>query len=105
MKIEKNTDFFHMIISSGNVEILKKLLKSQKPTQFKELKTIVNPRTCKKYSSRTISKSVKILENENMIKNEVIKKSKPKTSGYKITEKGIESFYIIKEAEEKYKKL
>ena len=105
MKTEKNKPFFNTLFSKSNIEIIKELQKSNSPLQFKDLKLIANPKTDKKYSTRTISESLKELEEYKIITNQVMTKSKRKTVGYIITEKGKQTFNIIKEAEEKYKKL
>jgi len=105
MNTEKKPLFFDMIFSKSNLEIIKELQKNNSPLQFKDLKFIKNPQTNKKYSTRTISESLKELEETGIITNEVIIKSNRKRIGYKVTEKGKITLKILKEAEEKYKKL
>jgi len=105
MKCEKNNGIFNIISSKGNLEIINKILNSQKPIQFKEFKLITNPITKKKYSTRTISNKLKILEENGLIETKFIENIKRKTFGYRLTEKGIQAINIIKEAEEKYKKI
>lgn len=106
MNSEKNKLFFNTLFSKSNIEIIKELQKSNNtPLQFKDLKLIANPKTNKKYSTRTISQSLKELEEEEIISNQIITKNKRRTVGYIITEKGKQTLNIIKEAESKYKKL
>jgi len=105
MKVSKNLDFFHIFLSQGNIQIIKKLINSNQPVQFKELKLLVNPKTTKKFSTRTISKNLRFLEDQEIIENKTIEKSKPKKQGYFVTQKGIESYYLVKETEDRYNKL
>lgn len=105
MNSTKNVIFFNTLFSKSNIEIIKELQKSNSPLQFKDLKMLQNPKTNKKYSSRTISESLKELEEQKIIQNQIISKNKRKTIGYAITKKGKETFNIIKEAQSKYEKL
>jgi len=105
MNFEKTGDFFNTIFITRNQIILKELIKLQKPLQFKDFKLIINPETNKKYSTRTISKSLKELEEEGLIQNEIIKTSKRSVLAYSITNKGSDSIEILKETEIKLRKI
>lgn len=105
MKVENKINFFSIISKPGNVEILKFLKQTNKTTQFKELKLLFNPKKEGKFSSATISKSLKELEKLGFIKSEIIKNKSRKTQGYILTNSGNETASIVKEAEEKYQKI
>lgn len=86
----------------GNYEIMKSLFTSQKPLQFKDLKNLKNPKTEKKYSTRTIAESLKLLEEKDLIRNEITTNNKRrKYLGYSLTDKGKGAIQILKETEEK----
>ena len=101
--VEKN--FSSFIFLNNNLVILQYLKDKNKAIQFKELRDIKNPKTNKKFSSATVSKLLKELENEDLINNEIIKLNKRKTLGYVITEKGNKTIKVLKETEEKLEKL
>ncbi len=105
MKTKIENGFFDLILSKSNLEIIKELQKSKTPLQFKDLKTLTNPKTTKKYSTRTISESLKELEENFLITNEIVTKNKRKTLGYAITQKGEKTLEILKEAQSKYEKI
>ena len=105
MNFEKKFNFFNTLLITRNQVILNEFLKLNKPLQFKDFKLIINPNTEKKYSTKTISKSLKELESEGLIQNEIMMNSKKKVLGYAITKKGIESIDILKETEIKLKKI
>ncbi|MFW5704215.1 MAG: winged-helix domain-containing protein [Nanoarchaeota archaeon] len=92
-------------VYQGNLEVLKSLAKAGKPLQFKDLKLITNPKTSRKYSTRTIAESLKMLEDKKMIRNEVITGRARKAVGYILTDKGNDAMSILRETEEKLKKL
>ena len=91
--------------SNGNIEILE-FLNNNSPIQFKDIRNLTNPKTRKKFSSRTVSIRLKELEENGDIENRIIKnKNKRKIIGYSITEKGMKSLNIIKETQSKFEKL
>ena len=102
MRKKQNILSFYLL--KGNVEILK-FLDNNSPMQFKDIRDITNPKTSKKFSSRTVSLRLKELENSGDIKNEIVINSKRKSIGYAITEKGRQSLEIIRETEKKFEKL
>jgi DNA-binding HxlR family transcriptional regulator len=103
--MNKWNNFFEIINKSGNIEILKYLDKNKKAIQFNELKIISNPKKKTKFSTRTISESLKKLEDEKFIEATIFSKNKRKVIGYKITDKGSKTLEIINDSVEKYKKL
>ena len=105
MKVEKNLEIFNMISSTINFEILNKIYNSNKPIQFKELRFLKNPKTSKNFSTKTISNRLKEFEEIGIIETQSIENTKRKNFGYSMTKKGIETINILKEAEEKYKKI
>lgn len=94
-----------LFLSKGNMEILKFLENQEIPIKFKELRELENPNTKKKYSSATIATSLKELEQKDIITNEIKIKNKKKIIGYSITSKGKKTLSILRETEEKLKKL
>lgn len=106
MNSKKNSINFNTLFSKSTIKIIEELQKSTQPLQFKDFKTLENPkRNNGKYSSRTISESLKDLEEIGLIENQIITKNKRKTFGYSLTKKGKETFNILKEAQSKYEKL
>lgn len=103
MTFEKNISNF--IFSQNTLIILDYIKNQNKPIQFKELRDIKNPKTNKKFSSATVSKTLKELEENKLIDNEIIKIQKRKTLGYITTEKGNKTINLLKETQEKLEKL
>ena len=104
-KVEKAQDFFKIILSKGNLLILEKLSLEKSTIQFKHFKLLINPKTGKKYSTRTISESLKELDSLGLIENEIVTSTRGKTIAYSLTKKGESTYDIVKDAEEKYKKI
>lgn len=100
--VYENLDYFAL---NGNLVILESLYNSSRPMQFKELRDLVNPRTNKKFSSSTIALKLKELENKGVIENEVYKDKKKKVVAYSISNRGKETYLVLKETEEKLKKI
>lgn len=98
----ENLDFF---VTKGNLVILESLLNSSTPMQFKDLRELVNPKTNKKFSSSTMASKLRELEEKGAIKNEIFKAKNRKVLGYAISKSGKETFLILKETEEKLKKI
>ena len=105
MTKEIKTYTIPILFSKSNFEILKLLQKKSEPIQFKELKFIKNPQTTKTYSTRTIAASLKELEEKGLIENQIIKNKTKKSLGYQLTNTGKKTYLILKETEEKLKKL
>jgi len=101
----KSKSFYPLLGIGGTLELLKFLNNKNEPVKFKEMRDLINPKTNKKYSSATISKSIKNLEENEIIENKIIIKNKQKILGYSLTEKGSKSLDILNEAEKKYEKL
>jgi len=105
MNVKNQVAFYNMLASKGNFEIIKSLVKSNKPLQFKDFKILNNTKRDGKFSTRTISASIKELESLNLIKNVIIKNNNKKLVGYEITKKGELTYIILKETQNKIKLL
>lgn len=103
--MKKIDEFFKIILPKGNFIILNKLNFKDTPTQFKHLKLLINPKTGKKFSTRTISESLKNLDNLGLIKNTIVNSPKRKVIAYSLSNKGKQTLEIFNEAQSKYKKL
>lgn len=93
------------LLNDCTFDILDYINKNTSAVQFKELKTLSNPKTNKKYSSSTISEKLKDLTNENLLEKVIIKNKSPTQNGYILTLKAKKALELLKETENEYKKL
>lgn len=97
--------YFNFYALKGNLEILKYLNNSKKPEQFKNLRNLINPNTTKKFSSKTIAQRLNELEEKGIIGNVIIIDKRKKYVGYTLTDKGKNTYEILKETAEKLEKI
>jgi len=103
--MKKDYERLSFYFMKGNIEILK-YLENNSPIQFKDIRNLTNPKTKKKFSSRTVSLRLKELEESGDVTNEIIlSKNKKKSIGYTITDKGKKSLEILRETQAKFEKL
>lgn len=93
------------LLNNCKFDILELTTKKDSPIQFKDFKFLRNPKTNKSYSSSTITAKLKELTKEKLIEPIIIKNKSPIQYGYTSTEKAKKALELIKETEEKYKKL
>ncbi len=96
--------FLNFLNSGGKYQMLLFLEKKEK-LQFNQFKVIENPKREGKLSPKTISESLKLMEEENLIEKEIILKNKRNVICYKLSDKGKEYLDFIKEAEVNFNKI
>ncbi len=92
---------FKLFSYQGNFEILDYLSKNNKPIRYSELKTIKNLVRGNYLSSKTIVRRLKELEQEDIIKKELVDPKRSSAVGYKITDFGSKAIDVFKETESK----
>jgi len=93
----------NMIISEGAVEILE-CAKDNKPKHFNEFRQLINPRTKKKFSPKTIVDRTKELVKLGALKRVITKtKNGREVVGYQITAKGLKVLELSVKFEQKLK--
>lgn len=98
-------NLINMIISEGAVEILE-YAKDGRPKHFNEFRKLVNPRTGRKFSPKTILDRTKELVRLGALKKVIVKtKLGRDVVGYQITPKGLKALDMAVKFEQRLKTL
>lgn len=103
--MSKKIGFANLMYSESNIKILQEIDDAKGPMQFKTLRDLKNPKTNKKFSSSTIASKLKELEEGGLLENEVVQTKSKKVLGYVLTDTGKSALSILRETEQKLKRL
>ncbi len=105
MNRENKKTMIELFASKSNYGIIRELKRTSRALQFKDFKLLINPKSNRKYSTKTIAFCLNELKKNGIVKNEIVETGRRSHLGYCITPKGYFACQILEEAEKNYQKL